>query len=93
MDRTARLRRNPAVVSRPLSETEGGVLLHLDSGAYHRFNPTGFAVWELLDGEMSAAELIAALQERITDAPPELEQDVLAFVEAAIARELIVEAD
>jgi hypothetical protein len=90
MDRSTRVRRNPAVVSRPLSESEGGVLLHLESGAYHRFNPIGFAVWELLDDEMSVADLITGIQARVADAPPELERDVLGFVEAAIARDLIV---
>jgi hypothetical protein len=90
MDRQSRVRRNPGVVSRPLAEAEGGVLLNLESGAYHRFNPVGFAVWGLLEDEQSVADLLDALRARVTDPPAELEEDVLAFLEAAIARDLIV---
>ena len=89
LDRDTRLQRNPGVVARPLAASEGGVLLHLESGAYHRFNPVGFATWELLEGVQTGAQLADALRARVVDAPPELERDVLGFLQAAVDRDLV----
>jgi Coenzyme PQQ synthesis protein D (PqqD) len=89
MDRDTRVRRNPKVVARQLDEPQGAVLLHLETGAYHGLNPVGFVVWDLIDGERTVAELVDGTRIRIDDAPPEVEQDVIRFLEAALARDLV----
>lgn len=83
-------RQSPDVVARPLAEGEGGVLLHLDSGAYFSVNPVGLVIWELIDGHRTIADLVEALGERIEGVPPTLEADVVAFVDRAADRKLIV---
>ena len=89
MDRTMRLQHNPDVVARELAGPEGAVLLHLDTGAYHGLNPVGFAVWDLVDGTRTVAEIIDGVRARVASAPPELESDVVAFLENALARDLV----
>jgi hypothetical protein len=89
VDRNTRLRRNPDVVARPLAEGEGGVLLHLDSGAYHRFNPIGLAIWDLLEGDRLVSDLAEDLRGRVQDPPASLDDDVLAFCSAAVERDLV----
>jgi hypothetical protein len=90
LDRDSRLKRNPQVVGRALAEPEGGVLLHLESGAYHRFNHVGYIIWEALDEARTVADLVKAVRQRIADAPPGLEQDVHRFLQRALERDLIL---
>jgi hypothetical protein len=89
MQSDSTLSRNPRVVARELAEDGGGVLLHLDTGAYHRLNQMGFAIWELLDGDRTVAQLLEALRPQISDAPPELDAEVRRFLDSAIERDLI----
>ena len=49
IDATTLLRRNPRVESRSMGEGEGGVLLHLDTAAYHGLNEVGVLIWSLLE--------------------------------------------
>lgn len=86
-------RRSPDVVARPLAEGEGGVLLHLDSGAYFSVNPVGLVIWDLIDGQRTVADLAEALRERIENGPQDLEADVAAFIGRAAERKLIVVDD
>lgn len=88
-----RLRRNPNVVARALASGQGGVLLHLDTGAYHSINPVGQAIWDLVDGERTVGEITAALRERVAGAPPQLESDVLTFLGRALDRNLVSAID
>lgn len=90
MDRDSIVKRNPRIVARQLGEPDGAVLLHLDTGAYHGLNPVGFVVWDLVDGTRTVAELVDGVRARISDAPPEVEHDVLSFLEAALARDLVL---
>jgi hypothetical protein len=53
-------------------------------------NPVGFVVWELIDGERTVADLVEGVRARIEDAPPQVEQDVIKFLEAGLARNLIL---
>jgi Coenzyme PQQ synthesis protein D (PqqD) len=85
-----RLRRNPQVVYRELAD-EGGVLLHLETAQYHGVNETGLAIWELLDGERTVADVVADLRVRLDDAPAALEEDVVEFLSALSARGLAVD--
>lgn len=83
------VRPNPQVVARELAGGEGGVLLHLESGQYHGVNAIGLVIWRCLDGERTVADVVEALRARVEDAPPQLEGDVLAFLESVRERELV----
>lgn len=81
--------RNPRTAFHPLSEGQGGVLLHLDTGAYHGINAVGFLVWELLEEQRSFDQLIEMLRSRVEDAPPTLDAEIAGFVSDLRARELL----
>ena len=49
IEETTILRRNPRVEYRGMGEREGGVLLHLDTAAYHGLNEVGALIWRLLE--------------------------------------------
>jgi hypothetical protein len=83
------LRKRPDVVYRELAGDEGGVLLAVDTGAYHGVNPTGLMIWELIDGEHGTDEIVAAFRTRLDDAPADLEQDVVDFLAALHERRLV----
>lgn len=93
MEPQIRLRRNPNVVARALAAGQGGVLLHLDTGAYHSINAVGQAIWDLVDGDRTVGEIVAALRERVSGAPPELDSDVVAFLGSALERNLVSAVD
>jgi hypothetical protein len=89
----AKIQKNPEIVARALAEPEGGVLLHMESGAYFGVNQVGLLVWELVDGERTVADLVEALRARVANGPPELERDVLQFLDSALERDLVVIVD
>jgi hypothetical protein len=84
--------RNPNVVARDLTEGEGAVLLHLDSGQYHSINPVGQAIWELLDGQRTVDEVTAQLRRLVDDPPESLEADVRQFLQDVEDRNLVTVA-
>lgn len=86
----SKVRRNPNVVARDLAEEEGGVLLHLVSGEYHGVNPVGLAIWELLEEERTVGDVVTGLRARVEDPPPQLEADVLRFLQQVHERDLVV---
>lgn len=86
----SKLSRNEKAVARRLDEGEGGVILHLESGAYHGVNEVGLVIWELLEGKPTHRELLDALRERIDDPPAHLEDDVSEFLTQVRERDLIV---
>jgi hypothetical protein len=90
MKADARVRRNPKIVARELGDPPRAVLLHLETGAYHGLNPVGFVVWELIDGQRTVSDLVDGVRARIANAPPQVEQDVTTFLEAGLARDLIL---
>ena len=65
------------------------MLLHLESGAYHGVNEVGLVIWELLEEEPTFEELVQALRDRVSDAPPGLENDVVSFLTQVQERDLI----
>lgn len=93
MDSGMKFRRNPDVVARNLSEGEGGVLLHLQTGAYHGMNPVALLIWEHLDGERTVSEVTEAVREGVDMPPEDLAGDVATFLESALERDLIAPAD
>ena len=89
IDPTTRVRRNPDVVFRSLEEEQGGVLLHLQSGAYHGLNEFGSLIWGLIANETRFADLVDGVRAETEDAPDSVEQDVSDFVEDLRARDLV----
>jgi hypothetical protein len=89
VNRNTRIQKNPDVVARALAEPDGGVLLHLDSGAYFGVNQVGLLVWELVDGERTINDIIGALRARVANGPPELEHDVEGFIDSVVQRDLV----
>jgi hypothetical protein len=83
------IRRNPQVVYRELAGEGGGVLLHLESGAYHGLNETGVLIWGLIDGERDLAALVADLRSRLEDAPDDLADETARFLADLRERDLI----
>lgn len=89
IDRIARIIRHPKVVYRDLGESEGGVLLHLESGQYHGVNRTGALIWKLLDGHRSLDEIFAQATALLPDAPLQLHADIATFLQGLQERNLI----
>jgi len=85
----SKVRQNPQVVARELSAGEGGVLLHLESAQYHGVNPVGLLIWELLDGQRTVREIVAAVREQVIDPPPQLDNDVMQFLKDVHERDLV----
>jgi hypothetical protein len=79
--------KNPQVAYRDLTNEEGGLLLHLESGQYHGVNATGFAIWELIDGRRTVSDICDALSE-VTDAE-DVTAEVRRFIEELRVRNLI----
>jgi hypothetical protein len=86
----AKISRNEKAVARRLDEGEGGVILHLDTGAYHGVNEVGLLIWELLETEQTMPELVAGVRDRVDEPPPQLEDDVASFLAEVQERDLIV---
>jgi len=72
--------RNPAFA---LQEDENGwtALVNLDTPAGIALNTTGFLVWQKIDGVRTVAEIFAEIKEHFFDAPPTIEEDLLAILE------------
>jgi hypothetical protein len=88
-----RIERNARAVYRPLADDAGGLLLHLDSGAYHGLNAVGGVVWELLAEGATFSAVVQGVRARFSDAPPALDDDVRHFLDALAARELVNVSD
>ena len=84
-----RIRRTDQAIYQEI-QSAGGVLLHVETGAYHKVNKLGALIWDLLQTVPSRSELIAELRTRIIDAPDCLEDDVDEFLGALKDRDLIV---
>jgi hypothetical protein len=82
------IRRNPRVVFRSL-EDGTGVLLHLDSTAYHGVNGVGALIWSLLDASPTFGALIGKVRSRLTDPPTNLDEDVAEFISDLKTRDLV----
>lgn len=87
---SSRVRMSDQAVARELSAGEGGVVLHLESAQYFGLNQVGMLIWELLDREQTVGELVERLRPSVAGAPDHLEQDVIAFLEAAQERGVVV---
>jgi hypothetical protein len=84
------IRPNPRSTFRELAEGSGGVLLHLDTAAYHGLNEMGVAIWSLIEPGITFGALIDGLRAQITDAPDSLDGDVAMFLEELRQRDLVM---
>jgi hypothetical protein len=89
IDTTTVIRRNPRAEFRSLGDAEGGVVLHLDTAAYHGLNTVGALIWNLADGR-TFQEIVDEVKRQVDDAPPTLEQEIEDFIRALRERDLLV---
>ena len=82
------VRRNERAVYRELA-SGGGVLLHLDTAAYHSVNEIGALIWTLIDGA-AVEEIADRLAKELRAPPPSLVDDVREFIDALADRDLVV---
>ena len=90
IDTTTLLRRNPRVESRSMGEGEGGVLLHLDTAAYHGLNEVGVLIWSLLEEQKQVDVLLQELRAQLQDVPPDFEGEIRQFLADLADRDLIL---
>jgi len=64
------LRRSPQAAYHELADHRGGVLLRLDTGAYHGVDAVGALVWQLLEGGPTFEELLPLVAGELDAAPP-----------------------
>ena len=81
--------RNPRVEYRKLADAGGAVLLNLDTAAYHGLNETGSLIWESVGDGMTLATLIPRVASFFEDPPPSLADEISAFIEDLIRRDLL----
>jgi hypothetical protein len=93
MDALTVVRRNERVEYRSLGDSEGGVLLHLGTAAYHGVNEVGAMIWTLLDDGITFQQLLDEVRLRLTSAPPSLEKDVEEFLDELAERNLVSYAE
>ncbi len=82
--------RSPRAACKELADGAGAVILHLESGAYHGLNQIGTLIWNLLEEDSSFEDLLAGLRSALEDAPPNLAEDVGAYLGDLAQRDLII---
>ncbi|MFC2023191.1 PqqD family protein [Chloroflexota bacterium] len=80
MESSARPLINPAVIQRQIYDGEA-VLVNMDTAGAVALNATGVVVWQLLDGQRSVEEVIAAVQHHFQDVPEDAAGDVVALLD------------
>lgn len=92
MEADAKITRSDRAVFRELADGTG-VLLHLDSTAYHGINRIGALIWSLIHDGITLGRLTEEVRTRVTDPPPQLADDVEEFVRDLDSRDLVVVED
>jgi hypothetical protein len=77
------------VVFRRLQEGKGGVLLKLDSGAYHSLNETGAVLWEMMARGRPLVDLASEFRSLVDTNPAELDDEVRDFFDQLSERGLV----
>lgn len=90
LDANVVVRASPRVTFRKLAEGSGGVLLNLDTAAYHGVNEMGSAIWSLVEAAPTFGELVERLRPLIDDPPSSLADDVAAFLIDLDGRNLLI---
>lgn len=89
MDADVKIAKSERAVFRELADGTG-VLLHLDSTAYHGINQIGVLIWSLIDDGITLGHLIDDVRSRVLDPPLEIGDDVAEFIHDLGSRDLIV---
>ena len=77
------------VVFRRLQEGKGGVLLKLDSGAYHSLNETGAVLWEMMARGRPLVDLATEFRSLVDTSPAQLDDEVREFFDQLSERGLV----
>ena len=77
------------VVFRRLQEGKGGVLLKLDSGAYHSLNETGAVLWELMALGRPLEDVTTEFRSLVDTRPVQLDDEIQDFFEQLNRRGLV----
>jgi SynChlorMet cassette protein ScmD len=80
MDPSSKPLANPVVVLREEFD-DWAVLYNPDTADATGINPTGVAVWKLLDGKRSMAEIVIEIQNTFSDVPEAAFEELAAFVD------------
>ncbi|MGE0864155.1 MAG: PqqD family protein, partial [Vicinamibacterales bacterium] len=83
----ARLMQNPSVLSADVGAAV--VLLHVERNAYFDTDGVGAEIWRRLTTPITVAEICEALRASYEVEPATCEGDVLAFLEAALAEDVV----
>ncbi|MGH7657648.1 MAG: PqqD family protein [Gemmatimonadales bacterium] len=83
------VRRNARVVGRELHEGEGALLLHTETGAYHRLNRTGASIWRMLEEPARLEDLGRRLRGDLNAPAAALTEDLAAYVADLAGRDLV----
>lgn len=84
------VRRNPSIVFQRLAADGGGVLLHLDSDAYHNLNAVGVLVWELIERPTPVSDLAEQFCATFDQDAESAHADLLRFLDELVERNLIL---
>ena len=90
IEETTVLGRNPRVEYRSMGEGEGGVLLHLDTAAYHGLNEVGAVIWRLLEEPKPFDVLLRELRGELQEVPSRFEDEIRQFLSELAERDLIL---
>lgn len=89
MGSDVKIRRSDRAVFRELADGTG-VLLDLDTTAYHGINRIGVLIWSLIEDGTTLDRITDEVRSRVLDPPPEIVDDVAEFIEDLRSRDLIV---
>ena len=89
MDATTTVCRSDRVAYRKLTDGAGGVLLNLDTAAYHGVNEIGALIWSVLEDGPTLGAVISRVRDEVPDAPARLGDDVAAFLADLAERRLV----
>jgi SynChlorMet cassette protein ScmD len=79
MEPSAKPIANPIAVLREEFD-DWAVLFNPDSGQAVGINPVGVAIWKLLDGQHTVADIVAEIKHHFADVPDAAPEHVAAFV-------------
>jgi len=78
MNQTDRPIANPVVVLREEFD-DWAILFNPDTAAAVGVNPVGVAIWKLMDGKSSLADIVTEVQSRFEDVPGSALEEISAF--------------
>ncbi len=83
------IRPSPRATYRKLADGSGGVLLHLDTAAYHGLNEVGALVWSIIEPGVTFEVLMGRLEGEFEEAPATLREEIEEFLRSLEERGLV----